>query len=100
MDCFAALAMPWLGRGELDTRRSRNIMRAATRRGLLLIERNILMILFRHRVPVTRGHRATRQWTLPLARFRRSARLAPARRGPAGIREPRPTPPTSCATFF
>src|SRR3954465_14931875 len=30
-----------------------------SRRILLLIERNILMILFRNRVPVTRGHRAT-----------------------------------------
>src|SRR3954469_18770408 len=30
-----------------------------SRRVLLLIERNILMILFRNRVPVTRGHRAT-----------------------------------------
>src|SRR4029450_11879482 len=28
-------------------------------RVLALIERNILMILFRHRVPVARGHRAT-----------------------------------------
>src|SRR4051794_3266863 len=30
-----------------------------SRRVLPLIERNILMILFRNRVPVTRGHRAT-----------------------------------------
>src|SRR6476661_4141356 len=30
-----------------------------SRRVLLLIERNILMILFRNRVPITRGHRAT-----------------------------------------
>src|SRR5947208_2659506 len=66
MDCFAALAMKWLGGDELDTRRSRNIMRAATRRGLLLIERNILMILFRSRVPVTSGYRATVDRTVDL----------------------------------
>ena len=91
------------------------------------------MILFRHRVPVTRGHRATvdrtvdlllpghpgrflflrrrlllfqepwfpaRQWTLPLARSRRSARPAPARSLPAAIREPPPTRPASHETVF
>jgi hypothetical protein len=37
-----------------------------SRRVLPLIERNILMILFRHRVPVTRGHRATVDRTVDL----------------------------------
>ena len=37
-----------------------------SRRVLLLIERNILMILFRHRIPVTRGHRATIDRTVDL----------------------------------
>ena len=37
-----------------------------SRRVLPLIERNILMILFRHRVPVTCGHRATVDRTVDL----------------------------------
>src|SRR5437899_7816664 len=36
------------------------------RRVLPLIERNILMILFRHRIPVTRGHGATIDRTVDL----------------------------------
>ena len=40
--------------------------RVVARRALLLIERNILMILFRHRVPVTCGHRATIDRTVDL----------------------------------